>query len=118
MNIDDKMRWQLAEQMSDFYNGAYSLEKLSAWAYVVANQQMIIEHLALFERAYAELLRLHAAGRLGAGAADFSEEHLESVKRINELIRQGLDRREVHDAAQEVQALAEQCLQRLKQGKP
>jgi len=65
------------------------------------------------ERAYEELIKLHAAGRLGAGAADMSAENLERVKRIIHLIQPGLDSVEARQAAQEIHALAERCFQGL-----
>lgn len=113
MDTGDEMRAQMAERVSDFFSGVAILERLAAWAYVVANQQTVLEHLASFERAYEELIKLHAAGKLGAGAADMSEENLERVKRILHLIQPGLDSSEARQAAQEIHTLAERCFRGL-----
>ena len=114
MDTEDEMRAQMAERMSDFFGGAAILERLAAWAYVVANQQMVLECLASFERAYEELTKLHAAGKLQAGAADMSAENLERVKRIRRLIQPGLSSVEARQAASEIHVLAEQCVEGLK----
>ena len=114
MDTGDERRAQMAERMSDFFGGAAILERLAAWAYVVANEQMVLEGLASFERAYEQLIKLHAAGKLGAGAADMSAENLERVKRIIHLIQPGLDSDEARQAASEIHALAERCVQGLK----
>ena len=70
MDTGDEMRAQMAERMSDFYNGAHFLQSVAAWAYVVANHQMILAEGLAFEKAYEQLIGLHAVGKLGAGAAD------------------------------------------------
>jgi hypothetical protein len=114
MDIEDKMRAQMAERMSDYYSGVAILERLAAWAYVVANQQTVLEHLASLEKSYEELVGLHAIGKLGVGAADLSSENLELVKRLRLLIQPGLDSNEARQAAQEIHSLAEQFLQGLK----
>lgn len=106
------------ELLVDFYNGAHVLEILAAWAHVVANGQMILEQVTSFERAYEQLAELHATGKIGAGAADFSAENLELVKRIRGLIQPGLDSGEARRAAQEIHALAERCLRALTQSDP
>lgn len=115
MDDEDQARQQRAEQMSDFYRGCIIVERLAAWAYVVANQHVVLEHLASFERAYEEFVKLHAAGKVGAGGVDFSEENLERVKRIGRLLQPGLDSDEARQAAQELCALTERCLKALKQ---
>ena len=118
MDTEDKMRAQMAERMSDYYSGAATLERLAAWAYVVANQQTVLEHLASFEKSYEELVGLHAIGKLGVGEADFSAENLERVKLLCRLIQPGLDSVESRQAAQEIHVLAERCVRGLKQSAP
>ncbi|WP_437591615.1 hypothetical protein [Sorangium sp. So ce1000] len=98
----------------DFYNGAHMVDVVAAWAYVVANPQKVREELASFESAYEQLIELHLAGKLGVGRAEFSVANLETVKRINQLIKSGLDSGEVRRAAQEIHDLAEGCGQALK----
>ncbi|WP_437923970.1 hypothetical protein WMF37_33685 [Sorangium sp. So ce291] len=98
----------------DFYNGAHMVDVVAAWAYVVANRQMVIEQLMSFERAYEQLVELHAAGKLGVGTADFSTGNLELVKRINRLVERGLDSDEALQVAHEIHALAERCARALK----
>lgn len=106
------------ELLVDFYNGARVLEILAAWAHVVANGQMVLEQVTSFEKAYEKLAELHAIGQIGAGAADFSVENLELIKRIRGLIQPGLDSDEAHRAAQEIHALAERCLRALTRSDP
>ena len=106
---------EMAELMVDFYNGGCMLEIVAKWAYAVENRQTVLEQLISFEKAYGQLIELHAAGKLGVGAADFSPENLELVKRINRLIQPGLDGNEARQAAQEIHALAEGCLKALRQ---
>lgn len=103
----------ITEQVVDFYEGTTFLERLVAWAYVVANQQAVIERLAAFEGAYEHLAALHAAGKGGAGATDFSEENRARIRRINELIRDGFSGEGGRRAAPEVHALAEESLRGL-----
>jgi hypothetical protein len=112
MDLDERLR-QSNEVMVNFYNGAPMLQKLADWAYVIANHREVLEHLSSFEEAYEQLVKLHAIGKLDAGAADFSEENLELVKRIRSLIQPGLDSDEARRAAQEIHALTEQCLRAL-----
>ena len=99
--------------MVDFYNGAHVLDVIAKWAYAVANRQVVLERFISFEKAYEQLVELHAAGKLGGGAADFSAENLERVKCINRLIQPGLDSGEARQAAPEIHALAEQCMRAL-----
>jgi len=47
-----------------------------------ANRDEVLEIVIAFDKAYEELDALHAAGKLGAGNADFSKENLERVKRV------------------------------------
>jgi hypothetical protein len=101
------------ELMIDFYSGGPMLEIAAKWAYMVANRQMVLEQLLSFEKAYERLIELHAEGKLGVGAADFSAENLAVVKRINRLLQSGQDSVEARQSAEEVHALAEQCLQAL-----
>ena len=104
---------EMVELMADFYNGAHVLEVVAKWAYAVANRQVVLEQFISFEKAYEQLVELHAAGKLGAGAADFSAENLERVKHINRLIQPVLDSGEARQAAPEIHALAEQCMRAL-----
>ncbi|MDC0679160.1 hypothetical protein [Sorangium atrum] len=97
----------------DFYNGAHMVDIVTKWAFVVTNRQMVLENLASFERAYEQLVELRAAGKLGAGAADFSVENLDVVKRINQLIAPGLDSDEARRSAREIHDLAERCARAL-----
>jgi len=108
---DDKEKENLL--FVDFYSGAHFLQSVAAWAYAVANQYTILEEGVAFEKAYAQLIGLHAAGKLGAGAADMSAENLERVRRIIHLMQPGLDSAEARQAAQEIHTLAERCLQGL-----
>ncbi|WP_437476382.1 hypothetical protein WME75_26240 [Sorangium sp. So ce1014] len=105
---------EIEKLLVDFYNGARMVEVVAAWAYVVANRQMVLENLASFERAYEQLVELHAAGKLGVGTADFSAGNLGVVKRINQLIEPGLDSSEACQAAQEIHDLAERCARALR----
>ena len=106
---------EMEELMVDFYNGGCMLEIVAKWAYAIENRQVVLEQLLSFEKAYGKLIELHAVGKLGVGAADFSPENLELVKRINRLIQTGLDSGEARQAAQEIHALAEGCLKALRQ---
>jgi hypothetical protein len=92
--------------MVDFYNGLIVLKRLAAPGNVMADRQSVLDQLIAFEGAYKQLVQLHEAGKLDAGGADFSEENLARVKRIVALLR-GDDRPAM---AQEVRALAEQCV--------
>jgi hypothetical protein len=98
----------------DWYNGAHMLDVVAAWAYVEANRQLVLEKLILFEKAYGQLLALHAAGKLGVGDVDFSAQNLELARRVNQLIGPGLDNSEVREAAQEIHDLADRCVRALK----
>lgn len=104
----------IEELLVDFYNGAHMVDIVAAWAYAIANRQVVLENLASFEKAYGQLVELHAAGKLGVGTADFSAGNLDVVKRINHLIGPGLDSDEARQAAREIHALAEQCVRALK----
>jgi hypothetical protein len=90
------------------------LEIVAAWAYAVANPKAVVDHIASFEKSYEGLVGPHATGKLGVGAADFSAENLELVKRLSRLIQPGLDSSEARLAAQEIHDLAERCVQGLK----
>ena len=104
---------EMEELMVDFYNGAHVLDVITKWAYAVANRQVVLEQLISFEKAYEQLIELHAAGKLGVGAADFTAENLELVKRISRLIQPGLDSGEARQAAPEIHTLAERCMRAL-----
>ncbi|KYF69995.1 hypothetical protein BE11_15960 [Sorangium cellulosum] len=98
----------------NFYNGAHMVDAVAAWAYVVADRQVVLEHLMSFERAYEQLVALHAAGKLGVGTADFSAENLELVRRINRLVERALDSNEGVRSAREIHSLAERCARALR----
>jgi hypothetical protein len=104
----------LEAQLVDFYNGAHLLEMIASWAYVLANPQTVLDGVASFEKTYEELVELHAAGKLGVGAADFSRENLERVKLLGRLLRPGFGSIESREAIEEIQALAERCVRGLK----
>ncbi|KYF53100.1 hypothetical protein BE08_14155 [Sorangium cellulosum] len=104
----------IEELLVEFYDGAHMVDVIAAWAYAVANRQVVLESLASFEKAYGQLIELHAAGKLGVGAADFSSGNLEVVRRINRLIGPGLDSDEARQAAREIHILAERCVRALK----
>jgi hypothetical protein len=112
MDLDERLREE-NEMMVDFFNGAQMLQKLTDWAYVIANHGEVLRHISLLEKAYERLVKLHATGKLCAGDADFSAENLERIKRIRNLIQPGLDSGEPRFVAQEVHTLAEQCLRGL-----
>jgi hypothetical protein len=112
MDLDERFR-EANEMMEDFYSGAQMLQKLADWAYVIANHREVLQNLSLFEKAYEQLVKLHAIGKLGAGVGDFSAENLELVKRISRLIQPGLDSSEARGSAQEIHTLAERCLEAL-----
>jgi Uma2 family endonuclease len=112
MDLDERLR-EANEIMEDFYNGAPMLQKLADWAYVIANHREVLQNLSLFEKAYEQLVKQHAIGKLGAGGADFSAENLELVKRIRRLIQPGLDSGEARASAQEIHTLVERCLRAL-----
>jgi hypothetical protein len=117
-SVSDGWRCRMDKEklLVDFYNGAHFLERVAAWAYVVANHQMVLEQGIAFEKAYEQLIELHAAGKLGVGAADMSAENLDRIKRIIRLIQPELDSGEARRAAQEIHALAEGCVQALTRG--
>lgn len=85
------------------------LDMIASWAYVITNSQTILERVASFEKAYEDLIGLHAAGKLGAGEADFSAENLERVKALRTLIQSGFDSVESRRSAPAIHALAERC---------
>jgi hypothetical protein len=102
---------QLAE---DFYSGAGALQLLSAWARVMADPQAICELFPKFESAYKEINRLQNEGKVYKHPAFASVETIDAVRRINELIKRGLDNPQTFQHAGEIHTLAEQCLQTLK----
>jgi hypothetical protein len=112
MDLDERLKEE-TETMEAFYNGAPMLQKLADWAYVNANHREVLQHISLFEKAYEQLIGLHAIGKLSAGGGDFSAENLERVKRISRLIQPGLDSSETLESAQEIHSLAERCLEAL-----
>jgi hypothetical protein len=108
----------IEKQLVEFYGGAHMLDMIASWAYVVANSQTILERVASFEKAYEDLIGLHATGKLGGGEADFSVENLERVKALRRLIQLGFDSVESRQGAPEIHALAERCVRGLKQPAP
>ena len=108
----------IEEKLIDFYNGAHMLDMVASWAYVVANHQSVVERVVSFEKAYEELVELHASGKIGVGDADLSAENLERVKLLCRLIQPGLDSIEARQAAQQIHALAERSMRGLKQSAP
>lgn len=103
------------EQLAiDFYNGAGALHRLSAWGRVMAEPQAICELVPKLERAFTELARLQNEGKINNVAALSSTETLEAIRRINDLIKMGLDGPLALQHAGEIHTLAEQCLQTLK----
>ncbi len=105
---------QSMELAHDFYSGAGALQILSAWARVMADPQAICEFFPKFERAFIELSRLQDEGKLDKIKALSSAETLEAIRRINELIKLGLDNPQTFQHAAEIHTLAEQCLETLK----
>lgn len=115
MDRDERLR-EMNEMMDDFFTGAQVLQRLAGWAYVVANHQEVLTRISLFEKAYEQMLELHTLGKLDAGAAKFSAEGLETVRRIGHLIQSNFDSSAAQGSAQEIYTLAEQCLGALKAG--
>lgn len=101
------------ELVVDFYNGVHFLRIVAWWAYAVANHERVAEQLTSFEKAYGQLLELHAQGKLGVGTADFSAENLELLKQIHRLLEPGLNSNETREAARDIHVLAERCLKAL-----
>jgi hypothetical protein len=105
---------QSMELASDFYNGAGALQLLSAWGRVMADPGAIRELAVKLEHAYIELSRLQEEGKGYGSKALSSTETLEAIRRINELIKLGLDNPQTFQHAGEIHTLAEQCLQAIK----
>jgi hypothetical protein len=82
----------------------------------MADPDGIHEMAVKFERAYTEINRLQNEGKIDKHQAFASIETIEAVRRINELIKLGMDSPETRRHAAEIYALAEQCLQTLKSG--
>lgn len=106
------------ELLIDFYNGALLLRAVATWAHVATNPARVLEQLASFERAYEQLVELHAAGKLGVGVADFSRQNLEHVKHLLRLVQPGTESREARESADQVRCLAERCLAALTREEP
>jgi hypothetical protein len=102
------------ELASDFYSGACVLQFLAGWGRVMADPEAIRELAAKFERAFTELSRLQDEGKLDKVDALSSKETIEAIRRINELIKLGLDNPQTFQHAGEIHTLAEQCLEALK----
>jgi len=105
---------QSMELASDFYNGAAALQLLSAWARVMADPGAIRELAVKLEHAYIELNRLQDEGKGYGSKALSSTETLEAIRRINELIKLGLDNPQTFQHAGEIHNLAEQCVQAIR----
>jgi hypothetical protein len=103
----------MEDLLVDFYNGAWALEKIAAWAYVGAHREEIRERVTAFEKSYAKLVDLHARGKLGVGAADFLPENLERARRLVLLLGSGPESQGPQHAAAEIHDLAERCLRSL-----
>lgn len=112
MDLDERLR-AANETMEAFYNGASMLQQLAGWAYVIANPREVLQHVSALEKTYEQLLELHTAGQLNAGASEFSADDLARIKRIGRLIQAGLDSDEAHQSAQEIHTLSVQCLEAL-----
>jgi len=107
--VDDRLH--MNSVMEAFYSGVVILERVADWAYMIANRDEVIEIVTSFEKAYEELDALHAAGKLGAGKADFSKENLERVKRLCSLLRGALQATVTSPDLHEIEDLARECLQ-------
>lgn len=100
-----------AEQLAiDFYNGAGALQLLSAWGRVMADPQAICELIPKLERAFVELGHLQDEGKLYRVNVLASTETLEAIRRLQDLIKLGLDAPQAH----EIHTVAEQCLNAIK----
>jgi hypothetical protein len=102
------------ELASDFYNGAGALQMLSAWGRVMANPDAIREFVMKFESSFVELGRLQDEGKLYPVNVLASTETLEAIRRLNDLIKLGLDCPQTLQRASEIHALAEKCLNAIK----
>jgi hypothetical protein len=80
----------------------------------MADPDGIHEMAVKFERAYTEINRQQNEGKIDKHQAFASIETIEAVRRINELIKLGLNNPQTFQHAAEIYALAEQCLQTLK----
>jgi hypothetical protein len=99
-----------SDLVADFFGGVAAIQKLAAWAYFVAHEQELRRAISLFADAMEELAKLDAAGRLGvAEGADFSRENVQRARRLDELVRSGLDKEDLRKVAQELHDLAHQC---------
>lgn len=102
------------ELASDFFNGTCVLQFLVGWGRVMADPAAIRELAIKFERSFTELSRLQDEGKLDKVDALSSTETIEAIRRINELIKLGLDNPQTFQHASEIHALAEKCLEALK----
>lgn len=102
------------ELASDFFSGACVLQFLAGWGRVMADPNAILELATKFEHAFVELSRLQDEGKGYGSKALSSKETIEAIRRINELIKLGLDNPQTFQHAGEIHTLAEQCLETLK----
>lgn len=93
----------------DFYNGGSVLQTLATQASPIENPQEALERLESFVKAYEQLIALHAAGKVGAGAADMSAENLDVAKRILHLVRVWSNSGGPPHSVEEIRTLAERC---------
>jgi hypothetical protein len=107
--MDTDERTETTERMADFYDGASVVEKLAAWADVVANHRAMLEQLTKLRGAYEHLLRLYEAGKLQGGGA-FSAEDVARIERIRHLIQSMPQPAEVLPAAHEIRVLVDACM--------
>lgn len=102
---------QSIELASDFYSGAGALRLLSAWARVMADPEAIRELNAKFESAFVELSRLQDEGKIDKVNVLSSNETMNAIRNLNELIKLGLNDPQTLQHLAEIHSLAEQILQ-------
>jgi hypothetical protein len=102
----DERRKEINLWVDRFFGGASMLHLLAGWAYVVARRREVVRALLRFEAAYEELLRRQELGEVETGHSSLSRDDLARVRRLCELIRPGLHRKEVKESAAEIEQLA------------
>jgi len=70
MDLDERLR-AANETMEAFYNGAWILQQIAGWAYVITHPRDVLQHVSALEKTYEQLLEWHTAGKLSAGEASF-----------------------------------------------
>lgn len=106
-------REALVYLVSDMGDGIGMLMMLSGRVSADVPRESLLERFAAFEAAYGPLAELQAAGRLETGGGILSPELGEQIMRLGALLRLPPESTEAEDAAIEIRALAEQCLQAL-----